>query len=167
MNDPPEWDRDWRGYGYRVGSRYAQGVAKGITQFGFGALMRTDPRHLSYLSDPRVCDLDKGCKPATVKRRIGHAFMDFLTVRRSSDDGGGKNLPNIPLFAGAAASGFVGNLWYPDTSATAQQAAVRVSGSLATALGASFYNEFQPELGRALGSLFKRGKSTKPAGGSH
>jgi hypothetical protein len=160
-NDPREWHRDWAGYGRRVGSRYAQNLSKGLTELAFGAAMGTDPRHVSFASDPRVKN-----KPATVKRRIGHALMDFLTVRRSSESGGGRPLPNIPLFAGAAASGFVGNLWYPDRLTTLQQVAARASGSLGTALGASFYTEFQPEIGRLLGGIFKRGKA-KPAGGAH
>jgi hypothetical protein len=42
-NDPPEWTRDWSGFGYRVGSRYAQTLSKGVVEFGFGEVMRTDP----------------------------------------------------------------------------------------------------------------------------
>jgi hypothetical protein len=116
---------------------------------------------MSYASDPRVK------KPAITGRRIGHAFMDFLTVRRSSQDGAGRALPNIPLFAGAAASGLVGNLWYPASVTTPGQTAMRASGSLATALGASFYTEFSPEIGRLLGAIAKRGKTPAPAKGAH
>jgi hypothetical protein len=155
-NNPKEWSRDPAGFGYRVGSRYAQGLSRGIVEFGFGELMRTDPRHVSYASDPRV---QRSQKQPTTGRRIGHAFMDFLTVRRSAVDGGGRPLPNLPLFAGAAASGLVGNLWYPDSQTTASQTAWRASGSLATALGASFYTEFSPEIGRLLGAITKRGKT--------
>jgi hypothetical protein len=156
-NDPREWNRDWAGYGRRVGARYAQNLAKGTTEFLFGAAMRTDPRHISFASDPRVKD-----RPGTVKRRIGHAFMDFLTVRRSSTNGDGRALPNLPLFAGASASGFVGYAFYPDRLNTPEQAAIRASGALGTALGASFYTEFQPEIGRLLGGIFKRGKTKSP-----
>jgi hypothetical protein len=152
-DSPQEWSRDGAGFGYRVGSRYAQGLSKGVAEFGFGELMRTDPRHVSYAGDPRVKN------PPTTGRRIAHALMDFLTVRRSAADGGGRPLPNLPLFAGATASGLVGNLWYPDSQRTAGQTAMRASGSLATALAGSFYTEFSPEIARLLGAITKRGKS--------
>lgn len=152
-NDPPEWGRNWTAYGYRVGSRYGQDVGKGVVEFVFGEAMRTDPRHISYASDPRVTKLP------TTSRRIGHAFMDFLTVRQSSAAGDGKALPNIPVFAGAAGSAFVGNLWYPESAKAPGQVALRAGGCLATALGGSFYTEFSPELGRLLGGIFKRGRT--------
>ncbi len=150
-NDPHEWGRGWDAFGMRVGSRYAQTVTKGVAQFVSGAALGVDPRHVSYLSDPLVH------LPPTTGRRIGHAFMDFLTVRRSAVDGAGTRLPNIPVFAGSASSAFVGDLWYPRSARSGGQVALRAGGSLATALGASFYNEFSPDIGRLLGALVKRG----------
>jgi len=155
-NSPAEWARSWTGYGYRAGSLYAQNLAKGLTEFGFGAALRVDPRNVSYAQDPAVTN------PPTVGRRIGHAFKDFLTVRRSAVDGNGARMPNIPLFAGAAASGFVGDLWYPNSARTNTAIAMRAGGSIATALGASFYTEFSPEIGRALGAIFKRRPTPLP-----
>jgi hypothetical protein len=154
-NDPAEWARSWTGFGYRAGSRYAQGLTKGVVEFGLGEALRTDPRNVSYASDLRAT------KPPTTSRRVGHAFMDFLTVRRSSINGDGNRLPNIPLFAGATASGLIGDLWYPASATTITQIALRAGGSVVTALGASFYTEFSPELGRALGAIFKRGRTPK------
>jgi hypothetical protein len=155
--DPNEWKQDWGGFGYRVGSRYAQNMAKGLTEYGFGALMRVDPRHTTYASDPRIQQHKTGVTP-----RIGHAFMDWLTVRRSSPDGNGRALPNLPLFLGAGASGFSGYAWYPDRLATPGQAALRGSSSLGTALAASFYAEFQPEISRLLGAIFKSKAPAQP-----
>jgi hypothetical protein len=160
-NDPAEWRRSWEGFGYRVGSRYAQNLTKGLTEFGIGEAMRTDPRHVSYASDPRTTKLP------TTGRRIGHAFLDFLTVRRSSVAGDGSRLPNVPLFAGATASGLVGNLWYPDSATGPRQIAFRAGGSIATAIGASFYTEFSPEIGRVLGGIFKRGRTPAPPKAGH
>jgi hypothetical protein len=71
-------------------------------------------------------------------------------------------MPNIPLLAGATVSGLVGNAWYPEHLRTTSHTAQRIAGSLGTALAASFYNEFQPEVGRVLGRLFRRG-ATPPA----
>jgi hypothetical protein len=156
MDDPAEWKKDWTGLGERIGARYAQNFTKGLTEYAFSAMLYTDPRHVSYANDPRVGNHKLGVKP-----RIGHAFMDFLSVRRSSQNGDGRALPNVPLFAGAAASGFVGYAWYPDRLATPQEAARRASFSLGTALAASFYTEFQPEVGRLLGAIFKRGRAPK------
>jgi len=168
MDSPKEWKQDWTGFGYRVGSRYAQGAAKGLAELAVGAAMRTDPRHVSYLSDPgRVADCEtigqvkQRDHSPKVMPRVGHAFLDWVSVRQSSPCNGGKRLPNLPLFAGAAASGFVGNAWYPEELITPGQAGIRASYSLATALGSSFYTEFQPEIGRALGWIFKRRAGAK------
>ncbi|HLW75751.1 MAG TPA: hypothetical protein VKS01_02180 [Bryobacteraceae bacterium] len=165
-NSPAEWGRTWSGYGYRAGSLYAQNLTKGLAEFGFGFAMRTDPRNVSYANDPAVT------KPATFGRRVGHAFKDVVTVRRSKEDGNGKRWPNVPLFAGATASGLIGEFWYPDSARTNTAMAMRAGGSIATAIGSSFYTEFSPEIGRALGAIFKRRppplpSSTGSTGGTH
>jgi hypothetical protein len=157
-NSPAEWARSWTGYGYRAGSLYGQNFTKGFTEFTLGAAFRTDPRNISYASDPHVT------KRPTVGRRVGHAFWDFLTVRTSATNGGGRRLPNIPLFAGATASGLVGDLWYPDSATTRSAIAMRAGGSIATAIASSFYTEFSPEIGRALGAIFKRRPAPMPSG---
>lgn len=151
QNSPSEWKSDWTGFGYRVGTRYAQNMAKGLAEYGIGTIMRDDPRHISYASDPRIQHPKTGVAP-----RVGHAFVDWLTVRQSSPDGTGRRWPNLSLFGGAAASGFVGYGWYPNRLATPGQAGIRASYSLGTALLSSFYTEFRPELGRVLGAIFKR-----------
>jgi hypothetical protein len=56
----------------------------------------------------------------------------------------------------------VGYDWYPARLNTPQQAAMRASFSLGTALGASFYTEFQPEIGRLLGGILKRRAAKTP-----
>jgi hypothetical protein len=175
QQDPHEWKQDWGGLGYRVGTRYAQNLAKGVTEFTAGIIMQTDPRHVTYLSDPGTyhkfdaqrdrCEVEAELpnkQPGHgVGPRIGHVFLDWLTVRRSSPCAAGRRLPNLPLLAGAAASGFVGNAWYPDRLATPGQAGIRAGYSLGTALAASFYTEFQPDLGRLLGAMFKQGQTKK------
>jgi hypothetical protein len=158
-NDPKEWDRGLDGFGYRIGSRYAQGVTKGLTNYTFSTIMRTDPRHISYMADPGTKSQDH----YPIGSRIGHAFLDWITVRRSTVDGNGRRLPNLPLLAGAAASGFVGNAWYPDRLTVPGEAMKRGAGSLGTALASSFYTEFSPEVSRLLGALFKRGSTKKAA----
>src|SRR5437016_8193221 len=82
--EPPEWKQDWNGLGYRVGSRYAQNLTKGLTTYTIGFVMQTDPRHVSYVNDPGT---KLGPQAPGVWPRVGHAFVDWLTVRRSSADG--------------------------------------------------------------------------------
>jgi hypothetical protein len=158
---PPEWGQSWEGFGKRVGTRYGQGLSKGITVLGVGALMKTDPRPVSYASDPLI---DRSKRTGGTFTRVGHAIMDWATVRHSGRNGDGGRWPNLPLFAGATASGFTGNLWYPDRLAKPSQTAWRIGSSLGTALFASFYNEFQPELGRMLGGLVRRGPDSPKTG---
>jgi hypothetical protein len=167
---PPEWERDWDGLRRRVGTRYGQNFAKGLAVLGVGMLMRSDPRHVSYASDPLIDKAHRAKEARTARQRagrtwtrIGHAVMDWATVRRSARFGDGGRLPNFPLVAGAVASGLAGNLWYPDRLTTRSQTARRIGGSLGTALFASFYNEFGPELGRGLGRLFRRGATRTSA----
>jgi hypothetical protein len=159
-DQPSQWERNWRGFGQRVGSRYTQNLAKGSTEFLVGLLVRDDPRHVNYASDPLIKARRSGAAP-----RVGHAVLDWITVRRSSRDGKGRRIPHVSLFAGAVVSGTVGNLWYPEPLTTRSQVARRVASSLATALAASFYHEFGSEIGRVLGAMMKRGRADmRPAG---
>jgi hypothetical protein len=159
--DPPEWGHDWGSVGRSIGTRYAQNFAKGAANYGVGWVISADPRHLSLSNDP---GFPRSAPPRT-SARIGHALFDWVSVRRSAADGNGKRWPNFPLWAGAAASGLVGNAFLPSDRATVKSAVVTASSSLGTALAASFYTEFSPELGRLLGGIFKRGRMPSASGG--
>jgi hypothetical protein len=146
-NSPPEWGRGWEGFGRQAGVRYAQSAAKGLATFGVGAILQTDPRHVSYASDPLIPN-DQRTGGGWV--RVGHAVTDWAGVRKTDRYGKGARMPNWPLFAGATVSGLVGNKWwYPERERTASATASRMASS--------FYNEFGPEIGRALGRLVRRG----------
>jgi hypothetical protein len=166
--DPAAWGRGWNSVGRSFASRYTQNFAKGGATYLVGTAMRSDPRNVSLANDPCVerTTPDNQCSPrmtpATVRARIGHALLDWATVRRSARDAKGRRWPNLPLWTGAAASGLVGNAWLPNSEATPASAAITAASSLATALGASFYTEFSPEIGRLLGGLFKRGRVPPP-----
>jgi hypothetical protein len=184
VQSPGEWKRTWDGYGRRVGVRYNQAVAKGAAEFLTGALMQDDPRNVSYRNDPRVAaqrtlaiqKLNKGESPdfdpysedphAALAKRIGHAFFDSVTVRRSSLDGNGRRLPAMSRFVGAFASAYGGYAWYPGPENTFKNASLRAAQSFGTDVGASFYTEFEPDVARLLGAIFKRGRQAKkqPAG---
>lgn len=157
-DSPPEWDRGWDGFGRRVGSRYSQNFAKGTTAFVVGAVGRLDPRPTTCATDPSP---GMRCRRGGFWARSGHAVLDWATVRRSDHEGDGMRLPNVPLFAGATASAFTGNLWYPDRQRTRADTLRRIGGSLGTALFNSFWDEFQPEVGRALGRIARRGAESR------
>jgi len=149
--EPEEWERSWQGFGKRVGTRYAQNLAKSLTAYGVGALLRDDPRHVSYAADPGLTSRRSGVAP-----RIGHAVLDWATVRRSTHDGNGKRIPNVGLVAASSVSGLIGNTWYPERLRSRTEVGKRIASSLSTAMIASFYTEFSPELGRALGRIVGR-----------
>jgi hypothetical protein len=157
--DPPEWGRGWGSFGRSVGSRYTQNLAKGTVTLASSWAMHADPRHVSLASDPR----SEPNAAAGTSARVGHAFWDWITVRISKVDGKGSRWPNVPLVAGAAASGLVSNALLPSGTATVKSAVVTASSSLATALASSFYTEFSPELGSLLGGIVKRGRASPPS----
>jgi hypothetical protein len=161
--DPEEWGRGWAGYGRSFGSRYTQNLAKGSTNYVISAIIQADPRHVTLANDPGVIHE----KPPSGAGRVGHALLDWITVRKSDIDGAGRRLPNVPLWAGAGASAWVNNAWRPKDEATATAALVNASSSLATALVSSFYTEFFPEISRGLGAVLKRGRTpSAPSSGS-
>ncbi len=162
QRSPHEWARTWEGYGQRVGVRYGQSATKGAVEFALGTLLREDPRHIRYVDDPQVLQAaEKSHQPiqARISKRIEHALIDSVTVRRNQADGLGSRMPAISRFAGAFASGYVGRYWYPPSATGPSDIAVRSASAFAGTFTSSFYNEFKPEVGRLLGSLLKRGKT--------
>ena len=166
--DPAEWGRGWGSLGRSIASRYTQNFAKGGVTYLVGSAIRSDPRNVALASDPCVERPTPGgpctamTTPATTGARVGHALLDWATVRHSQSDAKGRRWPNLPLWAGAAVSGVVGNAWLPANQATPKSAAITAASSLGTALAASFYTEFSPEVGRLLGSMLKRGRAPSP-----
>jgi hypothetical protein len=156
-DDPPEWDTGLDGFGRRVGSRYERRIVGGLAELAVGAIMQSDPRHVTYASDPLITNPRGG--PGA---RIRHAVVDWLTVRRSAQDAKGRHLPNLPLLASAVANGLAGQTWYPKRLRTGAEVLQRAAGPLQTALLGSFYAEFSPEIGRMLGAMFRRGVVPSP-----
>jgi hypothetical protein len=176
---PAEWKRTWDGYGRRVGVRYNQAVAKGAAEFLVGAAFREDPRHVSYRNDPgfvnlqrsrldniangRAVDLDPYEQTAPgVWKRIGHAFYDSVSDRRSDPAGTGRRMPAVSRFVGAFASGYGGYAWYKRPENTFSNAGLRAAQSFGTDIAASFYTEFSPDISKLLGAVLKRGRQKKP-----
>jgi len=164
IKSPGEWGRTWGGYGDRIGVRYTQAVARGTAEFIVGGLMHDDPRHLSYKNDPHthygpklVCSDGEiiGIRPYPTPRqiiwkRIGHAFVDSVTVLKSNSCGTGARLPSFDRYVGIAASAYGGYAWYPGPENTLPDAADRAAMSYGSTLLGSFYTEFSPELFKGL-----------------
>lgn len=181
LQSPGEWKRTWDGYGRRVGVRYTQGVAKGAAQFLVGAMLKDDPRHVSYRNDPdfvnkqteRLAHVAKGeavdrdpyaQTSPSVWQRVGHAFYDSVSIRRSNPEGRGRRIPAASRYVGAFASGYGGYPWYPQKENTFQNAGLRAAQAFGTDIGASFYTEFSPDIAKLAGAIFKRGRQPKTAG---
>jgi hypothetical protein len=169
LQTPSEWRRTFDGYGRRVGVRYNQAVAKGSAQFLVGWILHDDPRHIRYYDDPLFL---KKHTPGSANftgpvdrhaglRRAWHAVYDSLTVRHSAENGQGARIPAFSRFAADFGSAYGGYAWYRGPENTFEKAGLRAAGSLGTELLSSFYTEYKPEVGRAMGALFKRGRTRK------
>jgi hypothetical protein len=168
IQSPSEWGRTWGGYGERVGVRYTQAAARGTAEFLVGNLMQDDPRHLSYKDDPHthwgskivscnsgIIELQNYPTPTKIVwKRVGHAFVDSITVRKSNPCGSGKQLPAIDRLVGVAAGAYGGYAWYPRAENTIASASQRAALSYGSTLLGSFYTEFSPELMTGLTKLF-------------
>jgi hypothetical protein len=178
LQTPSEWHRTWEGYGLRVGVRYNQAVAKGTAQFLVGWILQDDPRHIGYYDDPgylrKHVKLANGAGESTTTadwagpvdrhaglKRAWHAVYDSITVRHSTRNGLGARIPAFSRFAADFGSAYGGYAWYRGPENTFEKAGLRAAGSLGSELVSSFYTEYKPEIGRALGALFKRGRAKK------
>lgn len=158
---PSEWGRTWNNYGLRIGANYTGATARGTTEFVIGALIKDDPRHIRYIDDPRTHYGTKllGCSTnhldlvtyqppsgSLVFRRIGHAFLDSVTVRHSNVCGNGAVLPAVDRLGGIWAAAYASSGWYPSQENTLPNVAQRAGISYGITLGGSFYNEFSQEI---------------------
>jgi hypothetical protein len=98
-------------------------------------------------------------------QRFGHAWLEVITVRRSSLSGDGARIPAISRFAGEIGGAYAGYPWYPGADNTPTQVGERAAGAFGTAVLSSFYTEYQPEITGLLGAIFRRGQSKSAPGG--
>jgi hypothetical protein len=136
-HDPEEWGQGAEGYGRRVGTRYAQGLAKSTAEFLFGALNHEDPR-----SHPPVALNALDNRSHTIRGRLGAALLRTIWTHRDT----GRDFIAFSRIAGALSSGFVGNAWYPDRLATTRQAFARTGSAFGGYVMSNLFSEFQPEL---------------------
>lgn len=97
-NEPPEWQKNGRGFGKRFASNMGQGAIRQTTQYGLSELLRQDQAY-------------RKCECSGFGKRFGYAVKSGFTARNRS----GKQVFSIPKVV----SPFVGSvaavkLWQPD-----------------------------------------------------
>jgi hypothetical protein len=146
-DDEPSWGQGTAGFAKRYGARYAQGMSKATGQYLTALALHEDPRR-----KPSNC--------ISLKRAVCAARS---LVAQPKDGPGSAYRPVFSYLAGAAASGFVGIGFYPD-SGTVNLSVRRTGTSLASSLLSVEIAEFQPDLLRFLGKRFSPKSTAKQAG---
>jgi hypothetical protein len=174
IRSPSEWPRTWLGLGDRIGVRYTQAAARGTAEFVVGSLIRDDPRHLSYKDDPHThygtkISCGSGRVVTTYYKaplhlgflRVGHAFLDSVTVLKSNPCGDGARSPALDRLVGVWAGAYGGYPWYPRAENTFANAGERAAMAYGSTLLGSFYTEFSPEISVGFSKLLARRKGAQ------
>lgn len=153
QDDPIEWGQGTKGYLRRVGSRYAQGVAKSTGEYVFAWVLRENPRY-------------EPSQDRKFWKRFGHAFgrafvVDHLdghcyTGSSPVSDSTSKRCarwPAISRLVGASSSGVVGLAWYPDRLNHPDQVVVRGASAYGGYVASAIFSEFQADVFRLLGKM--------------
>lgn len=149
QDSPKEWPLGAEGYGRRLGTRYAQGLAKSTGTFLAGAVNHEDPRH--YPSEAA------GNQKPSFGRRLGHAILRTVWTQRDS----GGHFIAMSTIGGAFSSGFIGRAWTPDRQNTLGQAMIRTGTAFGGNLASSIFAEFQPDLAGISGKIMGQRKPKK------
>jgi hypothetical protein len=162
-NSPPEWPQGAKGFAWRVGTRYVQGMAKTTGGYLAGLALHEDPRSVRPdCSRPHDANgiVTLSDTPKSFWRRVGGAVaVNFWTKNDSC-----KMRPAFAASAGALSSGFVGMAWTPDSSNTISKALVRSGTALGGSIGSSIFTEFQGDITHGVSKLF--GRKPSSGGGS-
>lgn len=132
---PHEWRAGAGAFGRNYGNAYARREASAFARFSFDSMLHEDPRYYRSTS--------KGV--ARLFHAIGFTFVDRT-------DGGHATLA-LANFAGAAASGIVGNAYLPDGFDNGQHARSRSVGAFGGFALQNVVQEFSPEISRAMHAL--------------
>jgi hypothetical protein len=133
QDHPTEWGQGMRGYGHRLGAKFAQHSIKRTIQFGVGAALEEDPR--TY-SSGRI-----GLWPRTV-------YAVTTTFVTPMDDG--RSRPAIGRLTGAFAAGMISRSWYPERERDVSHGLRAGAISIAQDAGFRLLREFWPDIRRKL-----------------
>lgn len=154
-DDPKQWPKNARGYGYRVGTRYTQGMVKSTTTFLAGVISREDPRPVP--PGEYECPLQSTTVVTRLERSVARVFVSYDL---KTDGGCSVHLAPARVI-GSFASGFVQMAWLPDPQNNVTTALKGTGSALGGYISASVFSEFQGDLWRFVGKMFTRGKSNK------
>jgi hypothetical protein len=142
-DDPPEWGQNKGAYFKRAGVDLLQSSTKSFTQDVSNLLLKEDPR--TYPSHQ-----------SGVLRRGKFALLNSITAYRlgcSPSSIQCKRHISPSWVAGAFAGGFIGNLFYPDSSANTASALTRTATGFAGTLGSDLFKEFSPDIANLFSYL--------------
>jgi hypothetical protein len=130
---PGKWSGGASGFGRFVGDRYARRTAQNTARFAACALLHEDPRY----------------QPSARSSSFGRTMHALLYTFVDRNDAGRRTLA-VSNFAGAAASGLVGNLYLTDGVCNSEHAGQRAFTSFGFLAGRNVIGEFAPEIARGL-----------------
>jgi hypothetical protein len=169
IHSPGEWPETWKYYGFRVGSSYTGSVGRASAEYLVGSMLRDDPRHVKCSDDPLLYgkqSTDVTTPRCSIGRRIAHALIDTVTVRRSLDGDPvsmAKMNPTkfrhdfgrIPAFSrlvGVYGGAYAQYPWEPRSANTFGA----VSQRAALSFGSTFLGSFYTEFGGSFFSIFSK-----------
>ncbi len=140
----PAFGEGLAGYGKRYGAAFADGVDENMMVGAvFPSILRTDPRYFQ---------LSHGRFP----RRFGYAISRIAVTRTDS----GRNVLNVPEFAGSALAAGISNLYYPHSEASVHSTFTNWGAQLGVDAFGNELKEFWPDIHRWI--LRKKHKSSQP-----
>lgn len=124
-DSPQEWESNLRGYGHRVGYRFARIAIGNTIELGVSAAMKEDPR---YFHSP---------EPG-FGRRLKHAVLSSFRARKPD----GRYTFATGRFAGKLGGSFIANTWYPPSRNHWHDAVERFGVSMGFHAGFNVLKEF-------------------------
>lgn len=139
VDHPVEYGPHWDGFAKRYGLRTSGVATSNTIEAGIGAVWGEDPRYFALPGRP-------------FKARLRNIVKQTFIARRSD----GEFAPAYARFVGITGSNFLSNEWRPDSEADTQHALIRTGEGFVGRMGANAFEEFWPDVKRAL---FHRGGS--------
>lgn len=132
---PPEWRQGAAAFGRNYGAALGSKVAQETGRYATGALLHEDFRY-------RPSEKQGS---ARLFYALGYTFVD------STDSG--RRTPAVANFAGAAAGGFIGNLYLPDGFNSRGDGARSFATKFAGLAAKNVLREFSPEISKTAHAL--------------
>lgn len=133
-NFPNQWGRTTRGTAKRLGSQYGQFLVGETIELAVSAIHSEDPRYF------RMPD-------ASMKKRIGHALVSTVVVRKADGKGNTIALARLADVYGAWA---VATLWSPPDQRNFKAIATWGTFGLTIKAASNVFCEFWPDIRKAM-----------------